>query len=148
MTAYSGTIDIAGKGGELGKQLQATGHYALAGALVNADTIKFANLLPAAGSKVVSLMVVYPELDTDASPTGTWTVGNSDSAAGYCGTQNLGLPVQAPVNTLQIINIGTGALIGTTVTNRDVIITITGVMATSATTGTIGIIATLEGVAA
>lgn len=146
MTAYSVTShDIPGRGGEVGNQFMATSHYALTGALVAADTITFTNLLPKAGGVIVAVDIFSPELDTDATPTGTWKVGNTDDDDGYVLTSNIGLPTQAPANGQQISHHGTGALIGTTVTNRDVVVTIVGVMATSATTGTIGIRVLIEG---
>lgn len=148
MTAYNATIDVPGLSGELGKQLMAVGHFALTGALVAGDTITFPNILPQNGAKVIYSRTAHPELDTNASPTGTLKVGNTDDDDGYHLLYNVGAPVVAPANGGQMGNTGTGALIGTVVNNRDIVMTVVGVMATSITTGTIFLFVTLEGTAA
>lgn len=152
MTDYSATIDVEGRAGRIGQQLTASGYYTLTGGITGhastGDTITFSNIIPRSGAKVVGLQVVSPELDTDASPTGTFIVGNSDDDNGYVLTENCGLPAQAPANGKQLSVTGTGALIGTVVTNRDIIIEYTAALATSATSGTIRLNVILEGTAA
>lgn len=146
MAAYTGTIDIAGKNGELGQQNFCRGKYALAGALANTDTITFTNLLPLAGGKIVGFRFYSPELDTNATPTMTFTIGNSDDADGYLKTVNGGLPAQLPANGSQLNYCGNGDLITTTVTNRTVVLTVTGVVATGETAGNLYVEIILEGV--
>lgn len=149
MTALTGTNTYSNVGsGALGTQRTITGTYALAGALVAADTITWSKLLPLGGGRVVRVELAFPELDTDTTPTGTWKVGDGTDDDGYILLSNIGLPAQAPANGLQMVQVGTGALIGTVVTGRDVVLTVVGTMATSATTGTILLNVTLESVAA
>lgn len=147
MAAYTGTISHAGKAGETGQQFECIGSYALTGALVNADTITWPNLLPKAKAKVVSFEFWAPELDTSASPTAVATIGDGTDADGYITTFNLGLPAVAPANGQQIIAKGNGAIIGTTTqAGRDVVFTVTGVVATGATSGILWVRAVLEGI--
>lgn len=150
MTALTGTINTAGKGGELGQQYTCVGTYALAGALVAADTITWTNLLPKGKFKIVSGRVIAPELDTNASPTGTIKIGDGTTVDAYLTETNIGLPAQAPANGYPL-NIGlNGASIGTTFGSttslRNVVLTVVGTMATSATTGTIRVEFVIEGV--
>jgi hypothetical protein len=146
MVAYTGTIDIAGKNGEIGSQNFCRGKYALAGALANTDTITWPNLLPLAGGKIVGFRFYSLELDTNATPTMTFTVGNSDDADGYLETVNGGLPATLPANGSQLSYAGNGALIATTVTNRNVVLTVTGVVATGVAAGNLFVEIILEGV--
>jgi hypothetical protein len=152
MTVYSATIDIKGKAGRIGQQLTASGTYTLVGGITGhastGDTILFENIIPRGGAKVVAVQVVSPELDTNASPTGTFIVGNSDDDNGFVITENCGLPVVAPANGKQLSVTGTGALIGTAVTNRDIIVEYTAALATSATSGAIRLNVILEGTSA
>lgn len=153
MTNYSATIDNPGRGGEVGVQNWASGYYTLAGAITGhsstGDTITFSNILPEGGAIVRDVVVAYPELDTNGTPSGTMIVGNTDSDDGYIITQNVGLAAQVPANGQQMIARGTvGDLLNTRVTNRDIIIEFTAALATSATAGTIRLSALLEGSAA
>ncbi len=149
MTAFTGTINTIGKNGESGTQFWAIGTYDLGGAaLVNADTITWTGLLPKTGDyKVVDFEFQSPELDTNASPTGTIIIGDGTDTDAYLTTLNVGLPAVAPANGSQIIYGGNGASIGATITTPvpNVVLTVTGVMATSATTGVIRVKFLLEG---
>lgn len=153
MADYSATIDVPGKGGDIGTQFKASGYYALTGAITGhattGDTITFTNILPFGGAKVLEVEVVCPELDTDATPTGTMIVGNSDDDNGFITTQNVGKPAQLPANGAQLIAKSfDGALLNTHITNRDIIIEFTAALATSATSGTVRLNVLLEAVAA
>ena len=141
MTAYTGTITREGRAGERGMQFIALGKYALTGALVNADTITWSNLLPDPNRfKVIGFRFWSPELDTDATPTATIIVGDGTDTDAYLTTSNVGLPAQAPANGYQINLSGNGAAIGAaagTAVSRNVVLTVNGVVATGATTGTL-----------
>ena len=151
MTNYNATIDVPGRAGSVGQHLVASGYYDLAGAITGhastGDTITFANILPKGGCKVISVQVVSPELDTDASPSGICIVGTSADDNGFVTTTNVGLPAQAPANGLPLNIQGNGELIGTAVYERDIIIEFTDALATSATTGRVRVYAVLEGLA-
>jgi hypothetical protein len=147
MAALTGTISTAGKNGELGQQYQAVGTYALGGALAAADTITWTGLLPKGKFKVVSGYMTAPELDTNASPTGTIKIGDGTDDDAYLTESNIGLPAQAPANGYPLTLPFNGASMGTTVSALpNVVATVVGVMATSATSGTIRVVFNLEGV--
>lgn len=150
MANYVATIDNPGRGGELGQQLTASGYYDLAGAITGhastGDTITFTNILPYGGAKVVRTQVIAPELDTNATPTGTFIVGNSDDDNGYTTTTNCGLPAQLPANGYPLNVVGNGDLIGTVVRNRDIIIEFTAALATSVTSGRVRLYVDIEGI--
>lgn len=152
MANYTATIDTKPRTGSIGQQLLATGYYDLAGAITGhattGDTITFDNIIPKGGAKIISVGVTYPELDTHATPTGTCIVGNTDDDNGFAITNNVGLPAQLPANTQQVQICGTGDLVGTSITNRDVIIEFTAALATSATTGRVRLEVLLEAPAA
>lgn len=148
MANFTGTVTkfaAAGDRGELGAGICS---YTLTGAIANGDTITWTNAVPSAKqARIIDMIVSAPELDTSGSPTGTATVGDGTDADGYNITFNLGKPVQAPANGEQIVNHGTGALIGTANhSSGNIVLTVTGVMATSATTGTIIIRPLVEGI--
>ena len=145
MAALTGTNAIAGKNGEVGMQFTATGTYTLAAALANGDTITWSNLLPLGGAKIVAVRFFAPELDTNATPTMKWTLGNSDDADGFIIEQGGAVGLSNSLPTM-IVAGGTGALMDTTVTNRNVVFTVTAAVATGATTGTIRVEFLLEGI--
>ena len=150
MAALTGTIETVGKSGELGQQYWCVGTYTLSGALANADTITWTNLFPKGKFKIVKGLFSTPELDTNASPTGTAIIGDGTTTNAYMTTKNLGLAATAPANGQDIVYSMRGASIGTTFGSttslRNVVLTINGVMATSATTGTIEVAFLIEGV--
>lgn len=146
MTAYSGTINTAGRLGEIGRQTIASGSYALTGALVNADTVTWDNVFPNGKFKVISFRYWSPELDTNASPTMTFTIGDETDPDGYLTTINGGLPATAPTNGSQLNYMGNGALLNTTTAGRDVVFTVTAAVATGASSGTLFWEAVIEGV--
>ena len=146
MTALVGTVTIPGKGGLVGVQHTALLEYTLTGALVNADTITWSNVIPNGGATVVDVQLATPELDTNATPTMLFEVGNSDDRDGYILSHGGALTLS---NSLadQMSAIGTGALIGTKVTNRDIVLTVTAAVATGATSGRILLKVLLQGTA-
>lgn len=147
MAAKTGSVLVAGKTGELGQQYDAVGYIDLDAALATTNTYTIANLFPKGKYKVVGFDFWSPELDTNASPTLTFSVGNSDDPDGYLKTINGGLPAQAPANGSQLNYKGNGDLIGTTPTpNRDVTLTVVADPATGVTSGRLFFGFTLEGV--
>ena len=147
MTAYTGTIVNAGRSGERGAQYVATGTYALTGALVENDTITWSNFFPPGKFKLVDFVFWAPELDTNASPTGTAIIGDGTDTDAYLTTKNIGKPAQLPANGSQLVYRGDGASIGTSFTGlRDVVLTVNAAVATGATSGTLRIMAVIEGI--
>lgn len=141
MTAYVGTVVVPAVGGAKGQVSEGLCQYALTGALVNGDTITWTNAIPnAKAAQVIGMEFWSPELDTNASPTATATIGDGTDADGYNTTFNLGLPVVAPANGTQIRDSGLGAIIGTsTQAGRNIVFTVTAAVATGATSGTLNI---------
>jgi len=148
MTALVGTVTKAATSGTRGVQNTGVLKYTLLGALVNGDTITWSNAIPSkAQAKVIAVEFVAPELDTNATPTATATIGDGTDADGYLTTFNLGLPAQLPANGAQLLALGNGAIIGTaTQAGRDVVFTVTAAVATGATSGDIWVFITVEGI--
>lgn len=144
MTALTATVDLPGKGGDISEQKLASGYYDLLGALVNGDTITFPNILPYGGAKVVNVKAVSPELDSNATPTATATIGNSDDPDGYVKTRGLAVTLSNSLATDLVLESSDGALINTAVTNRDIVLTVTAAVATGATSGRIRLSALLQ----
>lgn len=144
MTALTGTVVYAAKNGESGQQYAGLGKYTLGGALANADTITWTNLLPKGKFKVLGFKFWGPEIDTNATPTATFTIGDGTDADGYLTTKGGAVGLQ---NSLadQLSYEGDGALIGTTQEGRNVVLTVTAAVATGATSGTIWVQPIIEG---
>lgn len=147
MTAYTGTVTIPARAGERGQQHTGLLTYALTGALVNADTITWSNAVPlGAQAKIVDLQFWSPELDTDATPTATFIIGDGTDTDGYLTTKGAAVGLQ---NSLagQLFYKGDGAVIGTvTQASRNIVLTVNAAVATGATSGTLRIAVTVEGV--
>jgi hypothetical protein len=123
--------------------------YTLGGAFVNGDTITIpANSLPINGIKIAEVEVLHKPLDTNATPTMTYSVGDSGlstrfiSAAGAGDTiTTVGHQIRNAINipqgkTAGVVTTGTGYLYGAG-TSPQLILTVDGVVATGATTGTV-----------
>lgn len=145
------------------------GYFKLTGALVNADTITFTNAIPPSGVRAVEVLVYSTQLDSNATPTGTFSLGDSladGSAAGrfitsgLMGTNQAGRQIQtfsnvAPAFTAGVQTAGVGYLYTTDENSNanggylDLKLTVTNAVATAAATGTIWVYFTYycEGVA-
>lgn len=145
MAAKTGTVVVAGKRGEVGQQYTARGKIALDAALATTNTYTISNLLPKGGAKVIAFRFYGVEVDTNATPTCTVSIGNSDDPDGFLKTKGGAVGLQ---NSLagQLTYFGDGDLIGTTVTNRDLTMTVVANPATGATSGDLFYELVLEGV--
>jgi len=124
--------------------------YTLAGAVVSADTFTTpANALPANGMRIAEVEVIMPELDTNATPTGTFIVGDAtddnrfiDAAPmGVAGVTTAGYQMRTCINIAQgltsgVVSTGSNYLYGSGTSPR-LVMTLGGTIATAATTGTI-----------
>jgi len=150
MTAFTALTINPAKIGEVGEIVVGTGTFTLTGALANTDTITFTGIVSPGNFRVIGFDIWSNEIDTDATPTGTWTVGNATDPDGYLTTQNMGLPAQLPANGSQLRYSGNGALIGTNIgtvsTDGNVVVTVTAAVATSATTGAVNVRIWVQGV--
>lgn len=135
MTAYTGTNVITPRF-SLGEVMTMIGEFDLAdGApgLANGDTITWPDFFPDGFTVTPVLVHFYSvEVDTDASATGTATIGNADDADGYIATFAL-----FGSATPQLYRWSDGALIGTAIDANDLVLTVTAAIATTATTGKI-----------
>ena len=124
--------------------------YTLAGAVVTADTFTTpANALPANGIRIAEVEVICPELDTDATPTGTFEVGDATDAnrfisaapMGVNGITTSGYQMRTVINIAQgltagVVSTGTNYLYGSGTAPR-LVMTLGGTVATAQTAGTI-----------
>lgn len=131
MAALTGTITQAGRW-QSGMEYTALGAYTLVGAITNADTITFTNLLPANDTQIIAFEVFGQELDTNASPTLALTAGDGTTANGYLTSKTAGDA------TGQMHLIGDGAFIGASnQASRNVVLTTSGTLGTAASSGTV-----------
>lgn len=139
MTAYTGTV-VGTPRYDQGKDFTEQGYYTLGGAVASGDTFTFSNILPDAPVIVKDVVVIAPELDTDASPTGTFTVGDGTDADGYIAGGLMGASGAAG----QIKFHANGDLVNTTSrpSSRNIVITLGGTVATAQTAGKIRVLVT------
>lgn len=133
MAALTGT-NVVGNLWKVGEQYTALGVYTLVGAITNADTITWDNLLPEGDKTITGFTIYGQELDTNASPTLAIIVGDENDADGYLASATAGSA------NAQFALRGTGAYLNNTTaktTGRDVIITTSGTLGTAASTGTV-----------
>lgn len=133
------------------------GYFKLTGALVNADTITFTNAIPSSGVTAISAVVYTTQLDSNATPTGTFSLGDSladgSAAARYISGAKMGTNVAgqqivtfsnvAPTFTGTDQTAGVGYLYTTDENSNaaqgflDLKLTVTNAVATAAATGTV-----------
>lgn len=132
--------------------------FTLTQALANGDTITTpANALPVNGIRIQEIIVISPELDTNATPTGTFNVGDSVNATrfinsatmGVNGVTTTGYQLINHMNVAQgltngVVSSGTNykytpgdATFGVGTNGPELILTVNAAVATGATTGTI-----------
>lgn len=145
MTAYTGTIAQYGRLGEIGRQTIASGYYTLGAEIEDTDTITWDNVMPNGKFKVIDFEVWGVELDTNATPTATFTIGDETDPDGYLTTKGGAITLS---NSLagQLFYKGDGALLNTTTAGRDVVLTMTAATATGASSGKIWWKAVIEGI--
>ena len=147
MTAYNFTLVPTTPPYIAGHPIRVSAYYTLGGALGNGDTITATGMIPPGGVQVLDVMVYHPPLDTNASPTGTYKVGDSLSSgsARYISGAVMGANLASGVQIRNSSNVAPSATAGigyTYSTNEnssgtDIILTVTNALATAATTGTI-----------
>jgi len=147
MTAFTGTVVTQGRNGDAGQQFESILIYDLNSvALANTDTITWTNAFPATGDwMVVDMEFIAPELDTNATPTGTFIIGDGTDTDAYLVTKGMGVALS---NSLpgQLSYFGDGASINTIIRNNltNVVLTVNAAVATGATTGVIQLKFTLQ----
>jgi hypothetical protein len=118
-----------------GASYKATASYTLASAVETGDSFTFKNILPSPADSVqiVSGKLFGQEFDTNASPTATVIVGDGTDTDGYLSSK-----VSAADANGQFLAEFDGAFLGgTSQASRDLVVTLGGVVATAASSGTI-----------
>jgi hypothetical protein len=150
MTAYNFTLITSIPHWSAGDLQAITAYYDLAGvALAQNDTITATGIIPGDGVKIYDIYCTHTELDSNTTPTGTYQVGDSGSAARFLSSVPMGVNGVttsgfqlvnrsnfAPTTTNGVVATGLGYIYtGTTASN--LILTVNGAVATGATTGVI-----------
>lgn len=158
MTAYTGTNLQAQSAFIPGEVIRVGGYFNLTAGLANSDTITFSQLIPPNGVQVLEVYAYCSQLDSNAAPTGTYSVGDSlvdGNAVGRyitgakMGSNVAGALVVSHSNVVPTIvsgsyTKGVGYLYAdnenTTGTNNgyvDLVLTVTNGLATAAASGTV-----------
>ena len=133
-----------------GEQYSIDFEYTLGGALAQNDTITTpSSALPNNGIRIVETELMYPELDTNATPTGTFNVGDGTSATrfvsgvpmGVAGVTTSGFQLRQGINIAQgltngVVTSGSGYLYASG-TNPQLVVTVGSAVATGASSGVI-----------
>lgn len=134
--AATGTVTVPPRS-QLGYEFTAVGTYTLAAAIAQNDTITFTGLLPR-GAQVQAVTYSSPELDTNATPTGTVSVGTVATAAAYISSISVGLAAAGATQVVAKSNVIAGiGLASETTAATDVVITYPAAFATAASAGVI-----------
>lgn len=148
MTAYNYTVLNTTPPWDAGKIFTVQAYYDLGGvALASGDTITATNLIPNNGIEIVDVVIAASETDTDATPTGTFNVGDGDDAdrfivgipMGINGATTAGLQLMQNINratasTNGVITAGAGYIYSA---STPLVTTVASTVATGATTGVI-----------
>jgi hypothetical protein len=150
MTAYNFTLVDSISPWDAGSILMARAYYDLNSvAIANNDTITATNIIPANGVEILEIFVSHPELDTNASPTGTYNLGDGTTAArfissaplGVAGVTTTGFQLRSGINIATTTSSGviaTGAGYRYTGTSpASLVLTVNAALATAATSGVI-----------
>lgn len=121
---------------QAGLEYTAVGTYTIGAAVAQNDTITFTGLIPK-GAQVLGVTYESNELDTNASPTATVTVGTAASAAAYISAVSVGLAAAGATHVFVGANVVAG-LGGDAVTAAtDVVVTYPAAFATAASSGVV-----------
>lgn len=150
MAAYNFTLIDTVSPWSSGQVFVARAYYDLNGVgLANADTITATGIIPSDGVEIMEVMVSHPELDTNATPTGTYNVGDANDAdrfiasapLGVNGVTTTGFQIRNGINLATTTSSGvvaTGAgYIYTGTSTSSLVLTVNAAIATAATTGVI-----------
>jgi hypothetical protein len=159
MTAYSFTLIDAKSPWNAGDQYVVRAYFDVSttsggSGLANADTITATGIIPGNGVKIYDVMVVHPELDTNATPTGTFNVGDGTSASrfisgapmGVTGVTTSGFQLRTGINiitttTSGVVSSGAG-YIYTGTSTANIVVTVGAAVATAATSGILHLLVT------
>jgi len=74
--AVTATISVAPKW-QPGLEFTSYGYYSIGAAVAQNDTITFTDIIPAGGVEIVEIELQSPKIDTNATPTAVWIVGDA-----------------------------------------------------------------------
>ena len=148
MAAYNFTLVPANPHWSAGDTQVVTAYYDLNGvALAQNDTITATNMIPVNGVSIYDLYCTHTELDTNATPTGTYNIGDTVSATRFIASAPMGVNGvtttgfqmynrfnSAPTSASGVTTAGIGYIY---TSNASLVLTVNGVVATGATTGVI-----------
>ena len=129
-----------------GMLYEAQFEYVLTGALANGDTITTpVGGLPFNGIRIMEVEAVHPRLDTNASPTGTYNIGDALDANRFVASASMGAAATSPlirncINQAQTLDssnevtAGAGFFYGDG-ENPQLILTVNAAIATAASSG-------------
>ncbi len=120
-----------------GQQFTSYGYYTIGAAVAAADTITFTSIIPAGGCRIISTRLMTPKIDTHATPTATWDLGDADDADRLINDVAGGWDDEATY-AMYDSNVTPAATVGvgyTYTTAKSLVLTVTGTMATAASTG-------------
>lgn len=150
MTAFNFTLIDRVSNWSSGDILVARAYYNLNGTgLANTDTITATNIIPGNGVEIMEVMVSHPELDTNATPTGTYNVGDAGNASrfiasaplGVNGVTTAGFQIRNGINIVTTTTSGTissgAGYIYTGTSPASLVLTVNAAVATAATTGVV-----------
>lgn len=132
----------------VGTQQSIEFQYTLGGAVVTGDTFTTpASATPSGGFRILEVELISPELDTNATPTGTISIGDTTSATrfvnaapmGVNGITTTGYQMSTKINQAQtlssgVVSAGSNYLYGVG-TSPQFVITLGGTIATAQTAG-------------
>ena len=75
--AVTATIPVAAKW-QSGLEFTSYGYYSIGAAVAQNDTITFTDIIPAGGVEIIDVELLLPALDTNATPTATVILGDSN----------------------------------------------------------------------
>lgn len=141
--AVTGTIAVAPRW-QAGQQYTSVGTYTVGAAVAQNDTITFTSIIPANGVQILSTRLMVPKLDTHATPTGVFILGDATDDNRFIDAVSIGWDDET-THVIYDINVapvtgssGTGAgYIYTAQTS--LILKINAAVATAASTGQIGL---------
>lgn len=149
MANYNFTLIDAVSPWSAGALFAVRGYYDLNGVgLVNGDTITATNIIAPDGVEIFETWVTFPRLDTNATPTGTFNLGDAVVANRFIASAPLGSTntiagtqlkagINVPTVTANgVITSGAGYRY-TGTTNSSLVMTVNAAVATAATTGVV-----------
>lgn len=140
--AVAGTITVAPRW-QAGMEYTAFGSYTVGAAVAQNDTITFTGLIPTNAVQILSTRLQTPKLDTNATPTGTWILGDSTDDNRFIDAVSMGWDDEASYamydsNVVPSVANGTGVGYVYTATTP-LILKINTAVATAASTGQLGL---------